>query len=136
MPEKGGRKREGPRQQDAWQSHANYYVGFLMDETKKPEELYPELPQIHLAVNRVQAEEVGTRFHPGMIVVKFRQVSGGFAETYLPKLLSGEYGKKDLRALEEAVSLVKEGKVEYPVALNQLESMLGQARTRLLAAKE
>lgn len=123
-------KQERSHKQIAFQRHADYYMGLLMDPENTPEDLYIELGQMQLAFKRIQEEEVGSNFHPGELEIKLRQVSGGHAEKFLPKLFYGTATSEDVNDLEMALTAVALGHVEYPVALDILTGKFQQIYDR------
>ena len=122
----------GVKASEVVQRHADYYIGFLMNQGKKPRQIYKEMGQIALAMQRVKQEDVGVKnFHPGLVEVRFKEFSGGFANIYLGKLVEGKYKRKDLDKIATAVSLVESGEVEgYPVNATTLKNLFEQAREK------
>ena len=116
----------------AMQRHADYYIGLLMDPEKDREVLYPEMGQITLARKRVLDELVGARYHSGQIEMKYREVSGGFVEVMLPKLVRGEVNKENFGQIETAVGIVESGIVAYPISSQMLRIKLEGFRKSLL----
>jgi hypothetical protein len=117
------KERKGPSETVAMQRHANFYIGLLMDKEKQVEDLYIEMPQIALAKHRIDEELIGSSYHPGMIDIRFREVSGGYTNIYLAKLVQGTATKEDLGHIDTAVGLVEKGEAEYPVQSNVLRGM-------------
>lgn len=104
------------------QRHSDYYIDFLMDQTKEPEELYVELGQIHVAFQRIKDEEVGSKFHPGVLESRLREISGGHANIFLKKLLDGSATKEEIKDVEVALESLANKMVDYPVSLGVLNS--------------
>lgn len=125
-----------PRESQAMQRHADYYVGFLMDQEHDRDRIYPEMGQIALALSRVKEERVGTgRFHPGQVEIRYREMAGGFAETYLPALMRGEVSADNFANLETAVKMIEAGDINYPTNAKYLRGELEKARQRLVGNK-
>lgn len=122
----------GVSKSEATQRHADYYIGFLMNEDKKPRQIFREMGQIALAMKRVKEEEVGViKFHPGEVEIRFRKFSGGFANVYLGKLVDGKFKRKDLGNMTTAVELLETGEIEnYPVNKDRLKTLLDQAKEK------
>lgn len=104
------------------QRHSDYYMDLLMDQEKKPEELYIELGQIQVAFQRIKDEEVGSRFHPGALEIRLREISGRHANIFLKKLLDGSATKEEIRDVEVALESLASKFVDYPVSLGVLNS--------------
>ena len=109
--------------QGAFQRHADFYMNLLMDPERTPYDLRIELGQIQLAFHRIREEEVGTNYHPGQIEVKLREVSGGHANVFLPKLLDGTATVDDMNEIQVALNSVALNEVDYPLSLKALTGM-------------
>jgi len=120
----------GERKQYAYQRHADYYMGLLMDQEKTPEDLYIELGQIQLAFQRIKDEEVGSNFHPGQLDIRLREISGGHANVFLPKLLNGTATPEEARDLEIALTSLATKEIDYPVSLDVLKGKFKQLYNR------
>ena len=118
------------RKQRVYQRHADYYMGLMMDPEKTPEDLFVELGQIQLAFQRIKEEEVGSSFHPGQLEIRLREISGGHANVFLPKLLNGTATPEDEKNLEIALTSLATGEVDYPVTLDALKSRFQQIYQR------
>ena len=128
------KKAGAPRESQAMQRHADYYVGFLMSPEHDREQIYPEMGQIALALSRVKEERVGTgKFHPAQVEMKYREMAGGYAETFLPALMRGEATNENFAQLETAMQMVETGDVAYPANAKFLRGELEKVRQRLAA---
>jgi hypothetical protein len=114
----------------AYKRHADYYMDLLMDEEKTPEELFIELGQIQLAFHRIQQEEVGSNFHPSQLEVRLREISGGHANVFLPKLLNGTATEKEIKDIEVALTSIATKEVDYPVTLETLTNRFKELYNR------
>jgi len=120
----------GERKQYAYQKHADYYMGMLMDQEKTREDLCIELGQIQLAFQRVKDEEVGSNFHPGQLDVRLREISGGHANIFLPKLLNETATPEEAHDLEVALTSLAMKEIDYPVSLDVLKGKFQQLYNR------